>query len=101
MFSRTATYILARGKIQTLTFKVCKKCDSLWGKPTKDCFVKSHHLIEFNEDDNMFKKTDTEDDEHDEAGENDDLIYKDANFNDNSVLQKDTKMPPVIFIHLF
>ena len=49
----------------------------------------------------MFKKTDTEDDEHDKAGENDDLIYKDANFNDNSVLQKDTKMPPVIFIHLF
>ena len=49
----------------------------------------------------MFKKTDTEDDEHDETGENDDLIYKDANFNDNSILQKDTKMPSVIFIHLF
>ena len=80
---------------------MCKKCDSLWGKPTKDCFVKSHYLIDFNEDDDLFKKTDTEEDGHDEAGENDNLLYKNVNFNDNSILQKDTKMPPVIFIHLF
>ena len=82
---------------------MCKKCDSLWGSPTENCFVKSHSLIEFNEDEILFNQMNNDDKEYndDDGDENDDLIFKDVSFNDDTILQKDTNMPPVIFIHLF
>lgn len=70
--------------------QVCKKCDKLWGTPTDSCFVKTHNLVEINEDDLLYPNNEILDDHQELVDE----PYED-------ILQKDTNFPPVILIHVF
>ena len=75
----------------------------MWGSPTENCFVKSHSLIEYNEDEVLFNKINDDEKQYNDSdvNENDDLIFKNKSLNEDIILQKDNSMPPVIFIHLF
>ena len=82
---------------------MCKKCDSLWGTPTENCFVKSHSLIDFNEDEVLYNTMNDDEKQcnDDNGNENDNLLLKNVPSDDDSILQKDDNIPPVIFIHVF
>ena len=79
--------------------EVCKKCDKLWGTPTENCFVKMHNLLECDADnEDIFNICDDPD-----ASNNiiDEKNLNDEEEGDNAIIQRDNKIPGVIFIHVF
>ncbi len=73
--------------------KVCKKCDRKWGLPADECYKTKHNVIEVDSDDDedfLFGKAVSR--------------TEDSNLNINneedSILQKDHRQPPVILIHV-
>ena len=69
---------------------MCKKCDKLWGTPTDFCYAKADH--------NVVDCSSEATNESTEKHLSDD--FEEPKFED-SILQKNNKIPPVVLIHVF
>ena len=69
------------------SLQVCKKCDKLWGTPTDSCYTKAEHNVVECTSNALTESTER-------------IKVEDTNFED-TILQRNNNIPPVVLIHVF